>query len=49
VHGKRVLEFAAGGAVSGIAAAIAGAAAQTNAALNDVTLAPAARISMADS
>ena len=54
VHGKRVLEFAAGGAVSGIAAATAGAAkviandidavaiaaAQTNAALNDVTLAP---------
>lgn len=54
VRGKRVLEFAAGGAVSGIAAAMAGAlevvandidamavaAAQTNAALNDVTLTP---------
>lgn len=52
VRDKRVLEFAAGGAVSGIAAAMAGAAgiiandidamavaaAQTNAALNDVTL-----------
>lgn len=52
VRGKRVLEFAAGGAVSGIAAAMAGAteviandidamavaAAQTNAALNCVTL-----------
>tara|TARA_R110002072_G_scaffold120755_18_gene254087 strand:+ start:238 stop:909 length:672 start_codon:yes stop_codon:yes gene_type:complete len=54
VRGKRVLEFAAGGAVSGIAAAMAGAAevvandidamaviaAQTNAALNEVTLIP---------
>ena len=54
VRGKRVLEFAAGGAVSGIAAAMAGAAqviandidamavaaAQTNAALNGVTLIP---------
>lgn len=54
VRGKRVLEFAAGGAVSGIAAAMAGAAevvandidamaviaAQTNAALNEVTLTP---------
>lgn len=54
VRGKRVLEFAAGGAVSGIAAAVAGAAevvandidamavaaAQTNAALNKVTLTP---------
>lgn len=54
VRGKRVLEFAAGGAVSGIAAALAGAAeviandidamaviaAQTNAALNGVTLMP---------
>ena len=54
VRGKRVLEFAAGGAVSGIAAAVGGAAeviandidamavaaAQTNAALNKVTLTP---------
>ena len=54
VRGKRVLEFAAGGAVSGIAAAMADAAqviandidamavaaAQTNAALNGVTLIP---------
>ena len=54
VHGKRVLEFAAGSAVSGIAAAVGGAAeviandidamavaaAQTNAALNKVTLTP---------
>ena len=54
VRGRRVLEFAAGGAVSGIAAAMAGAAeviandidamavaaAQTNAALNGMTLIP---------
>lgn len=54
VQSKKVLEFAAGGAVSGIAAAIAGAteivandidpiaiaAAEMNAALNDVVLTP---------